>query len=90
MQSAHSAMIAEGADACAGLLDREGRLVTLSTATNLMHAASLRCSLPAIVEDHPIETMVEGDVFVMNDCFRGGIHSNDLLVFRMDPSTKHT
>jgi len=82
VQSAHSAMIAEGADACAGILDRDGRLVTLSTATNLMHAASLRCSLPAVLEDQPIEEMRPGDVFVMNDCFRGGIHANDLLVFR--------
>ncbi len=82
VHSAHSAMIAEGADACAGILDREARLVTLSTATNLMHAASLRCSLPAVLEDHAIDEMRPGDVFVMNDCFRGGIHSNDLLVFR--------
>jgi len=82
VHSAHSAMIAEGADACAGILDRAGRLVTLSTATNLMHAASLRCSLPAVLEDHDVDAMRSGDVFVMNDCFRGGIHSNDLLVFR--------
>jgi N-methylhydantoinase B len=75
-------MIAEGADACAGILDRDGRLVTLSTATNLMHAASLRCSLPAVLEDLPIDEMQPGDVFVMNDCFRGGIHANDLLVFQ--------
>lgn len=82
VKSAHSAMIVEGADACAGILDHAGRLVSLSTATNLMHASSLRCSLPAVLADHPLETMREGDVFVMNDCFRGGIHANDLLVFR--------
>ena len=82
VKSAHSAMIVEGADACAGILDRTGRLVSLSTATNLMHASSLRCSLPAVLADHPLESMREGDVFVMNDCFRGGIHANDLLVFR--------
>ena len=82
VKSAHSAMIVEGADACAGILDHTGRLVSLSTATNLMHASSLRCSLPAVLADHPLETMREGDVFVMNDCFRGGIHANDLLVFR--------
>ena len=82
VKSAHSAMIVEVADACAGILDRQARLVALSTATNLMHAASLRCSLPAILEDYPEESMQPGDVFVMNDCFRGGIHANDLLVFR--------
>jgi N-methylhydantoinase B len=75
-------MIAEGADACAGILDRAGRLIALSTATNLMHASSLRCSLPAVIEDHAPAEMQPGDVFVMNDCFRGGIHANDLVVFR--------
>ncbi|MEE2663555.1 MAG: hydantoinase B/oxoprolinase family protein [Myxococcota bacterium] len=82
VRSAHSAMIVEGADACAGILDRDARLVALSTATNLMHASSLRCSLPAVIEDHPLASMRPGDVFVMNDCFRGGIHANDLVVFR--------
>jgi N-methylhydantoinase B len=82
VKSAHSAMIVEGADACAALLDARGQLVAISTATNLMHASSLRCSLPAVIADHPLEGMRPGDVFVMNDCFRGGIHANDLLVFR--------
>lgn len=82
VKSAHSAMIVEGADACAGILDRDARLVALSTATNLMHASSLRCSLPAVIEDFPLDSMQPGDVFVMNDCFRGGIHANDLIVLR--------
>ena len=34
VKSAHSAMIVEGADACAGILDHRARLVALSTATN--------------------------------------------------------
>jgi len=82
VKSAHSAMIVEGSDACAGILDRHARLVALSTATNLMHASSLRCTLPAVIEDHPLESMQPGDVFVTNDCFRGGIHANDLLIFQ--------
>jgi len=56
--------------------------VALSTATNLMHASSLRSSLPALLEDHPPATQRPGDVFVMNDVYRGGIHANDLLIFR--------
>ena len=47
-----------------------------------MHAASLRCSLPALIEDVPLDTMRPGDVFAMNDPYRGGIHANDILVFR--------
>jgi N-methylhydantoinase B len=82
VKSGHSAMIVEGADACAALLDAQAQLVSLSTATNLMHASSLRCALPALLADHPREAMRPGDVFALNDCFRGGIHANDLLVFR--------
>jgi N-methylhydantoinase B len=82
VRAGHSAHIQEGADACAAVLDADGQLVALSTATSLMHAASLRCSLPALVEDFPLATMTPGDVFALNDPYRGGIHANDILVFR--------
>jgi N-methylhydantoinase B len=82
VRAGHSAHIQEGADACAAVLDADGQLVALSTATSLMHAASLRCSLPALVEDFPLATMAPGDVFALNDPYRGGIHANDILVFR--------
>src|SRR4051795_11859791 len=82
VRSAHSTFIQEGADACAAILDADAQLVALSTATSLMHAASLRCSLPALIDDIPLATMRPGDVFAMNDPYRGGIHANDILVFR--------
>ena len=82
VRAAHSTFIQEGADACAAILDADAQLVALSTATSLMHAASLRCSLPALIEDMPLATMRPGDVFAMNDPYRGGIHANDILVFR--------
>ncbi len=47
-----------------------------------MHSASLRCSLPALLEDFPLETMRPGDVYAQNDPYRGGIHANDIVVFR--------
>src|SRR5262245_16826083 len=82
VRAAHSTFIQEGADACAAILDAEAQLVALSTATSLMHAASLRCSLPALLEDVPLESIRPGDVFAMNDPYRGGIHANDICVFR--------
>ncbi|MCU1377773.1 MAG: 5-oxoprolinase [Acidimicrobiales bacterium] len=82
VRSSHSTFIQEGADACSAILDAAGQLVSQSTATSLMHGASLRCSLPALLEDHPLETMAPGDVFAMNDPYRGGIHANDIVVFR--------
>lgn len=82
VKGAHSTFIVEGADAAAAILDAEGRLVAHSISTSLAHGASLRSSLPPLVEAHPVDTMAPGDVFVLNDVYRGGIHANDLLVFR--------
>jgi N-methylhydantoinase B len=82
VRSAHSTFIQEGADAAAALLDTAGQLVAQSTATSLMHSASLRCTLPAVLEVFPLDRMAPGDVFAVNDPYLGGIHANDVLVFR--------
>jgi N-methylhydantoinase B len=82
VRSSHSTWIQEGADAASALLDREGRLIAQSTSTSLMHAASLRCSLPAVLADQPADAMRPGDIYALNDPYRGGIHANDILVFR--------
>jgi N-methylhydantoinase B len=82
VRSSHSTFIQEGADACAAILDSAGALVAQSTATSLMHGASLRSSLPSLLHDSPLESMQQGDVFALNDPYRGGIHANDILVFR--------
>jgi N-methylhydantoinase B len=82
VRSSHSTFIQEGADACAAILDEAGQLVAQSTATSLMHGASLRSSLPSLLEESPLDSMRPGDVFALNDPYRGGIHANDILVFR--------
>jgi N-methylhydantoinase B len=82
VRSSHSTFIQEGADACAALLDADAQLIAQSMATSLLHGSSLRCSLPALIEDVPLATMQPGDVFAMNDPYRGGIHANDILIFK--------
>jgi len=82
VRASHSTFIQEGADACAAILDPAGQLVAQSTATSLMHGASLRSSLPSLLEQCPLDSMQTGDVFALNDPYRGGIHANDILVFR--------
>ncbi len=47
-----------------------------------MHSSSLRCSLPAVIDVFPLDAMQPGDVFAVNDPYLGGIHANDVLVFR--------
>jgi len=82
VRGAYSLYILEGADAAAAILDAGGRLVGHSASTSLAHGASLRCTLPSLIEAHPLATMEPGDVFVTNDVYRGGIHANDLILFR--------
>jgi N-methylhydantoinase B len=82
VKASHSTFIQESADASTAVLDGRGRLIASSTATTLMHSASLRESLRALLIDIPPETMVPGDVFAQNDPYKGGIHSNDIAVLR--------
>ncbi len=81
VRSAYSTFIVEGSDASAAILDASGALVAQSTATTLAHGASLRASLPALLDTYPVATMQPGDVFAMNDVYRGGIHANDVIIF---------
>lgn len=82
VKSAYSTFIVEGSDASAAILDRRGRLIAHSMATTLMNSMALSVALPYVLADIPAATMRPGDVFVTNDAYRGGIHTNDLLVYR--------
>jgi N-methylhydantoinase B len=82
VRSSHSINIQEGADAAGALLDAAGQLVAQSTATSVMHSASLRCGLQSLLKEIPLNEMVPGDIFACNDPYRGGIHANDIMVLR--------
>lgn len=82
VRSGYSSFIKEGADASSAILDVQGRLITQSVGTLLLHMSSLRVSLTELLKDYPPDTMKEGDVYLMNDPARGGIHANDIEVFR--------
>lgn len=82
VRSSFSTMIQESVEASASILDADGQLVMAGMETVPLHSTSLRCGLRSVIEDYPLEGMRPGDVYVMNDPFRGGIHSNDLLVLK--------
>ncbi|MEU4325375.1 hydantoinase B/oxoprolinase family protein [Nonomuraea dietziae] len=82
VRSAYSTFIVEGSDASAAVLDVRGRLIAQSMATTLMNSMALKVALPFLLADHPPATMAPGDAYVMNDAYRGGVHTNDLLVYR--------
>ena len=80
VRSGYSTIIKESGDASSAIFDREGRVVAQSQGTPLMHLSSLRPTLRSMIEDFPLDTMQDGDIYVSNDPYRGGIHSNDVVV----------
>jgi N-methylhydantoinase B len=82
VRSAYSTFIVEGSDASAAILDARGRLIAHSMATTLMNSMALKVALPELIKDIPLEAMRPGEVYVLNDAYRGGVHTNDLLVYR--------
>ncbi|AQZ65051.1 N-methylhydantoinase B [[Actinomadura] parvosata subsp. kistnae] len=82
VRSAYSTFIVEGSDASAAILDARGRLIAHSMATTLMNSMALKVALPELLKDVPPRTMRPGEVYVLNDAYRGGVHTNDLLVYR--------
>ncbi|MCI4370732.1 MAG: hydantoinase B/oxoprolinase family protein, partial [Thermoplasmata archaeon] len=81
IRAAYSTTIKGGSDVSSGLFDVRGRLVALSETSMTGHLAPLRCGVGSILSDFPPATMRPGDVFLMNDPYRGGVHSNDMQVF---------
>ncbi|RVX39211.1 N-methylhydantoinase B [Nonomuraea polychroma] len=82
VRSAYSTFIVEGSDASAAVLDARGRLIAQSMATTLMNSMALKVALPELIKDIPLDTMRPGEAYVLNDAYRGGVHTNDLLVYR--------
>ncbi|YCK40720.1 hydantoinase B/oxoprolinase family protein [Actinomadura sp. ATCC 39365] len=82
VRSAYSTFIVEGSDASAAILDAGGRLVAQSMATTLMNSMALKAALPELLKDVPPHTMRPGEAYALNDAYRGGVHTNDLLVYR--------
>jgi N-methylhydantoinase B len=80
-RSAGSTFVSQGAEVACALFDDKARLIT-QTYVGQMHISALRGMLKAVLEDHPPETLVDGDVLVTNDPFRGGIHPTDVGAFR--------
>ena len=80
-RSAGSTFVSQSAEVACALFDAGGRVIA-QTEYGQMHISALRSMLRAVLEDHPPETLHDGDVLVTNDPFRGGIHPTDVGAFR--------
>lgn len=80
-RSAGSPFVSGMGSCASAIFNRAGQLVA-QTLGGMSHVSAVKEMLLAVLEDFPAATMREGDVFLCNDPFRGGIHPTDLGCFR--------
>jgi N-methylhydantoinase B len=80
-RAAGSPFISMGGSIACALFDVKGRQLA-QTAGGLMHVAAIRVMVQEMLKDYKLEEIAEGDVFLLNDHFRGGIHPTDVGALR--------
>ena len=79
VRSSFSPIVKEGLDASASLFTLEGETLAQATAIPI-HLATLIPVVRTVLGKHPARTMREGDVYIMNDPYRGGTHLPDIAL----------
>jgi N-methylhydantoinase B len=79
LRSSYSPIVKEGMDASSALFNTRGE--TIAQAASIpIHLGCLVPAVQKIVETFDPETMVEGDVYIMNDPYNGGSHLPDIII----------
>jgi len=79
-RTTYSSVLRDNMDFSTALADRDGKMVAQGL-TLPGHLGSIPTALDVVVERFGAR-MVEGDVFIMNDPFDGGMHLPDIFVFK--------
>ena len=79
-RTAHSTVVRDGMDFSAAILDPRGETVAQAV-TVPFHLGSLPAAIERLLE-HYGDRMAPGDVYLMNDPFDGGIHLQDMFLFK--------
>ena len=79
LRSSCSPIVKEGLDASASLFTIEGGTLAQACAIPV-HLGTLIPAVAAILEEFPLETMREGDIYTMNDPYLGGTHLPDFAI----------
>ena len=79
-RTAHSTVVRDGMDFSASVCDAHGRTVAQAV-TVPFHLGSVPAAMETLLR-HYGGRMRPGDVFLLNDPFDGGIHLQDLFVFK--------
>jgi N-methylhydantoinase B len=79
LKSAYSSIVKEGMDASAALFTTQGE--TIAQAASIpIHLGSLVPAVQRIIQEFPVDTMRDGDVYIMNDPYDGGSHLPDIVI----------
>src|SRR5512145_2083432 len=79
IRSAFSVVIKEGADCSCALFTATGDTMAQSVALP-QHLGVLAATVKTVLREYPVETMTEGDVYIMNDPYDGGTHIPDINI----------
>ena len=79
LRSSFSPIVKEGLDASASLFTPDGTTLAQSCSIPI-HLATLIPAVAAVLETYPLDTMAEGDAYVLNDPYAGGTHLPDIAV----------
>ena len=79
VRSSFSPIVKEGLDASASLFTLEGETLAQATAIPI-HLATLIPVVRTMLGKYPVPSMREGDIYIMNDPYRGGTHLPDIAL----------
>ncbi len=79
LRASFSPIVKEGYDASAALFTTDGQVIAQAAAIPI-HLGCLIPTVQRIVEVFPVETMAEGDAYIMNDPYDGGTHLPDTTI----------
>lgn len=79
-RTTYSGVLRDNMDFSTGIADAEGRLVAQGL-TLPVHLGSIRTALEAVTRKYA-GNINDGDVFILNDPFEGGMHLPDIFILR--------
>lgn len=79
LRSSFSPIVKEGLDASASLFTVRGETLAQACAVPI-HLATLIPVVQTFLREYPVETMRDGDVYIMNDPYLGGTHLPDIAL----------
>jgi N-methylhydantoinase B len=79
IRGSFSPVVKEALDASCSLFDASGTVIAQSR-SNPSHLGSLVFSVRSILAQYPVDTMQQGDVYILNDPYLGGTHLPDIAL----------